>query len=163
MSNVDLIAAMLRERRKELGLTHARVAKRCGLTRETIYRVERGRSAIPDTLARIATALELPMEDLTELSPEDVALRSFPNRAVIRERRRSLGISMEACAAAAGISVATLSRFERGATTSRELVAFDASGRPAGLHSARLARCLDFATVEEMSRLWNWGRGAGAR
>ncbi|MBY0297449.1 MAG: helix-turn-helix domain-containing protein [Methylobacterium sp.] len=55
----------IKTRRKRLGILQAELAHAVGCDNRTISRFERGRSVPADLLPRLATALGLPVEDLT--------------------------------------------------------------------------------------------------
>jgi DNA-binding XRE family transcriptional regulator len=58
-----IFADRLTELRKAAGLSVADLAKRCGLARDTIYRLERGeRHPLLETVQKIALALGLGMD-----------------------------------------------------------------------------------------------------
>lgn len=107
-------AARLERRTSQLGL-----ARRAGIARETVARLEAGRPAYPDTLFRIETALGFERFGMVppwraSLEPwGHSALRRPSLGAAARRRRRELGLSLKHVAAVADVHAATLSRFER--------------------------------------------------
>lgn len=68
----DRLLNSLKDERARLGLTQAELADRVGVSRKTINTVENGVFIPSTTLAlKLARALEKPVEDLFQLSPED--------------------------------------------------------------------------------------------
>lgn len=59
-------APLLNEVRRRRGMPMAELARRAGVSRNTLYYVERGTGVSLDTLVKIAAALEVP---LVEISP----------------------------------------------------------------------------------------------
>ncbi len=145
--------------RKKRRWTQARLAAKAGVTRETVYRVERGRMPTGDVALRLAAALELDRDKLDLKQRETDHIAMHPDLLLLRERRRARGLTLAECAGRAGVSPATLSRFERGAERSRELADFDARGRAIRLRSPRLAKALGFASVAALDLYWRTGRG----
>ena len=152
------VGRRLREARRARRMTQARLARRAGVTRETVYRTEAGRLPAPDTAARLCDALELDRDAMDLRCAETDAIASHPPLTLLRDRRRAMGLTLERCAAAAGVSAATLSRFECGIERSAKLVRFDSAGWPAELINPGLATVLGFRTVEELDRYWRTGR-----
>ncbi len=75
-----LIAAYLKERREELGMSCEELGKKIGLTRSTIFRIEQGRySPDLDTFLAITQALNCYFFIESKDSPSD-------NAAMMRER-----------------------------------------------------------------------------
>lgn len=103
-----------------------------------------------DTLLRLADAMSLDVTALVPAWPEGAAIGAAGHGFRTRERRRALGISLARLAAAAGVSEATMSRFERGLSSGRSVL----SGDPADPSSAclRLASALGFGSFEEYDR-----------
>ena len=119
-----------------------RLARRAGVSRAAIVRVERGGGVRADTVLRIAAALDLEVRELAPAWPEWDVLG--PGHGVrTRARRRALGLSLAEVAAAAGVSEATLSRYERGVGASPTLLARAGDDHVAA--SDALARALGFA------------------
>jgi transcriptional regulator with XRE-family HTH domain len=146
---------LARERRLE-GLTQNQLADEAGLTRETVGRLETGRRRpTADTVFRLEAALNLIPGKLVPGWPEWKPIGTMTPGARSRDRRRALGISITVVARAAGVSSATLSRFERefGACPSLSEVGFD-QGMPfvVGLRSIGYAKALGFVSVEEHER-----------
>lgn len=82
----ERIAARLRLRRKQLGLTAEFVAQRAGLSRTNLGRMEKGAHlAQLDVLDRVADALRAPLADFVALEPPAWAAEVVP-RAATRER-----------------------------------------------------------------------------
>lgn len=146
---------LAKERRLE-GMTQKQLADVIGMKRETVVRLETGRRRpTADTVFRLEDALNLVPGTLVPGWPEWKPIGTMTPGARSRERRRALGISITVVARAAGVSIATLSRFERefGACPSLSVVGFD-QGMPfvVGLRSIGYARALGFASVEEHER-----------
>jgi transcriptional regulator with XRE-family HTH domain len=61
------LGGLLAARRQELGLSQAELARRVGVNKSTILRLERGHIVTPSpaTCARLARALQLPVSALT--------------------------------------------------------------------------------------------------
>lgn len=101
--------------------SQAQLAQVAGLRRETISRLERGR-CVPeaDTVFRLEHALDLEPGTLVPEWPEWAPLNDTNLGPASRRRRRQLKLSLSVVAGKAGVSPATLSRFERedGATPS---------------------------------------------
>ena len=129
-----------------------RVADRSGVSRETIYRIECGRTPDPDTVMRICGVLGIRVVDLVPdwISAEDDDVPSlaepYPGYR-LRQRRRQLGVPLREAAEAAGVSIATLSRFERFMSASRTLLTPVYADDPEGgavIENDGLARLLGF-------------------
>ena len=152
------IGGRIREVRRSRGLTQARLAKKALVTRETIYRIERGRMPIPDVLARICGVLSIDRDEFDLKIRETDGFGHHPELTLLRDRRRSLGLTLAECADAAGVSVATLSRFERGREQSRAIARFDGRGCAVGIINVPLAAMLGFRDVAQLDRYWRTGR-----
>ncbi|WP_457349081.1 helix-turn-helix domain-containing protein [Sphingomonas sp. UYP23] len=123
LSSVPMaLGATLRDAREARGWTQARLAAAAGIKRETVARLEaqrllphqaKRRRPAADTVFRLQAALDLMPGELVPAWPEwnPVGLSTIGTRS--RVRRRDLGLSLKTVAVAAGISAATLSRFER--------------------------------------------------
>jgi transcriptional regulator with XRE-family HTH domain len=75
-STPEMLARMLRDRRRQLGLTQAELADLCGLTQQTISAVEhRLRVSSVDTLWRLFQGLKLEafVQPVPDLSKDDRA------------------------------------------------------------------------------------------
>ena len=102
-----------RERRRRRW-SQAKLASRAGLSRAAVYRVEGGaRPVRPDTLFRLAHALDLPIRGLVPDWPEWEPIKGLGHGEAVRERRRSLGLTIAELAEKVKVSEATLSRHER--------------------------------------------------
>lgn len=55
---------MLKEVREKKGVTIAELIKRTGISRQTIYLIEKGHIAKPETLFKIAIALDADINDI---------------------------------------------------------------------------------------------------
>ena len=148
------VAALLRRSRRHRGLSQAALALKAGVTRETVYRLEAGRSAHADTLMRIAAVLDLPWASVIDADNGSARVTAHPDRMPLRERRRKLGLTLCQCAAAAKVSVATLSRFERDGIVSRSLCVRGPHGGAFAIHNEGLAQALGFANATELTVFW---------
>jgi transcriptional regulator with XRE-family HTH domain len=149
---IDLGERIARERRSA-ELSQAELGRRAGVTRETIYRVENGRMPSSRTVFAVEKVLDLDFRRLVRrwMLPADPEFPCIGGR--VRRRRRHLRLSLEQVALAAGVSAATLSRFETEQANPRKLVdvVFDAKGDPiVSIRSDDLARCLGFADAAEL-------------
>jgi transcriptional regulator with XRE-family HTH domain len=149
---------VIAKERRLLGWTQQQLAEKSGLTRETIARLEKGagkRKPTGDTVFRLESALDLEPGTLVPGWPEwkPIGTMTFGSRS--RERRRALNIPITIAAKAAGVSMATLSRFERefGACPTLSVVEFE-EGMPVviGLRSVQYATALGFASIDEHER-----------
>jgi transcriptional regulator with XRE-family HTH domain len=146
---------LARQRRLE-GMTQKQLAEEAGLTRETVARLESNRRRpTAETVFRLEAALNLIPGTLVPCWPEWKPIGTMTPGARSRERRRAMGISIVVVAEAAGVSIATLSRFERefGACPTLSVIGFD-QGMPfvAGLRSIGYAKALGFVCIEEHER-----------
>ncbi|WP_171007666.1 helix-turn-helix transcriptional regulator [Sphingomonas sp. 3P27F8] len=149
---------MRKARLARKNMTQARLAERVGVTRETIYRLEGGRMATADVLGRVCDVLGIDRAKFKYDKPATDAFAHYPELTLLRDRRRKLGLRLDQCAVAAGVSVSTLSRFESGRESSRELARFDSGGRAVALISEGLAKILEFNDVEALDRYWRTGK-----
>lgn len=138
-------------------MTQARLSAKAGLARETIYRLEAGRLPTACALARVCSALDIDLGRFDLQRTETDAFARHPPLTLLRDRRRHLGLTLQQCARAAGVSPATLSRFERGAERSRTLASFDDAGWAVTLVNDGLAVALGFRGSEELDRYWRTG------
>jgi len=120
----DDVGERIRAARKGRRWSQERLAKRARLSRATISRIESGdhHVAEADTLFRIAHALDVPIGDFVPAWPEWEPIKGQGLGPAIRERRRALNMTLARLAELAGVSEATLSRFERGAIENSGLV-----------------------------------------
>ena len=150
----DGISARIARERLDAGLSQAELGRLSGLTRETIYRVENGRTPSSRAVFAVQKVLDLEYEPLVKQWPQP-ADPDFPCfGARVRRRRRELGLSLEAVADAAGISAATLSRFETEQAHPRDIVdvVIDAKGDLImSVRSDALARCLGFRNAADLT------------
>lgn len=153
-----LIGSEVRKARRACRMSQSRLASKALVTRETVYRLEGGRMPTPDVLARVCDALGLDRDIFNLKTRQTDTFVLHPELLLLRERRRSLGLTLAECAEAAGVSPATLSRFERGAEHSRAIAAFDSRGRAVRLINAALAAMLKFRDLEQMDRYWRTGQ-----
>ena len=128
--------------------SQARLAAKAKVARASIYRLEGGgRPVRPDTIFRVARALELDMRTLVPEWPEWDPLGPGGHGPRTRERRRALCLTAANLAAAAGVSEATLSRYERGIGFSPSLLKRVGDQHFASNES--LARTLGFKDIPE--------------
>ena len=86
------LGVALRERREELGLSIYEVAKRAGIDRGGLHRIEAGvyLQPEPERLARLAKVLDLPVTDLYQLAGYPVG-RQLPSlQPYLRAKYRNL-------------------------------------------------------------------------
>jgi transcriptional regulator with XRE-family HTH domain len=136
------------------------VAKTADIAPLTLARIERGDQApTPATLERICCALGIDVWDVARRWSRDAAATPTDPEISpglgLRALRRERDLPLTALAARSGVSVSTLSRFERGITVSRRLTAGPAAGsggqeRDVVIDSLPLARAFNFQTVEEL-------------
>jgi len=117
--------------RRAAGLSQPALARRAGMARETLSRIEHGRRAAPDTISRLAAALALPvgalMEDAGAVAPQartegrTGAAGSGSDQPSTRQAlpglascRRRAGLSQDELARRAGLARETIIRLERG-------------------------------------------------
>lgn len=155
------VGQRVRERRLRCGLSRKALADASGVSRSTIAHVERGdQKPLPGTLGRIAAALSVP---LFVLAPTwEAAEEARPKSGVVhpgvglRAIRRNRNVKLATLAEATGLSVSTISRFERGLHVARKLASRDAPGvtydDQLGIISDELARALRFASAHELTR-----------
>lgn len=76
MQQQPALAELVRNRRRQAGISAAELARRAGTNKTTITRLEMGRIPKPETLQAIAKALDLPPRELLEsahyLDPDDL-------------------------------------------------------------------------------------------
>jgi transcriptional regulator with XRE-family HTH domain len=89
---MDTLAKNLRKRAEELGLPHAEIARRIGLSERRYAHYVAGRNE-PDlaTLVRIATVLETTPNELLGFGPETKRSK----RALLRDRLNAAAIAMD--------------------------------------------------------------------
>lgn len=129
------------------------------MSRKTICRLESEGAPNPDTLLRVCETLGLPVSEIVPAwgkeDEEDIPTLDdsvFGHR--VRRRRRELGIRLDEAAAAAGVSVSTLSRFERLASASTVLLRPVYADDPEGavrLDNDGLANILGFKDSLELN------------
>ena len=150
------LGATIAKERALLNWTQQRLADEAGLKRETIVRLEAGaRRPSGDTVFRLEVALDLEPGTLVPKWPEWRPIGSMTHGARSRERRRELGLSLVSVAKAAGVSVATLSRFERETHVCQSIATYnrvEGMSEVVGLKKKRFARALGFASVAEHER-----------
>lgn len=155
----DVIATV----RKGAGLARIDLASAAGIAPRTLARIERGaQRPSPPTLRAVAAALGLRLGQLAPLWAEDEGERVISGAVApgvaVRVLRIRRGLTQADVAAAAKISVATLSRFERGLHAPRGITALGdrangAAGRDClAITSGKMARVLGFETPFELTR-----------
>lgn len=136
--------------------SQARLAKRAGLRRETISRLERGSvKPVADTVFRLEQALDLTPGTPVPCWPEWAPLRSTSFGAGSRRRRRALKLSLAEVAISAGVSPATLSRFERETSASPLLVRVERTELGTEFHylvNPKFAEALGFENTKTHER-----------
>lgn len=146
------IGRMIRSERRRRRWTQRKLASAAGMRRETIYRLEKGRIPTIDTVLRVEAAFGLASPHFAP----DWVCDSSPDAPGLgprtRRRRRQLGLTLAACAEAAGVSVATLSRFERGVDRSPALAEVLHGVVAHAIRNDGLAAILGFADSGEMTR-----------
>lgn len=151
----------LRAERRLQGWTQAKLAARSGLERATIVRLERGvRVPTADTIFRLESALDFSATRFVMGWREWSPIGETEPGARSRARRRELGLSLAEVAALAGVSSATLSRFEREERRTPSLlriVTSEHGGEWAYLTSERLAVALGFASLDDHIRYCDGG------
>lgn len=124
--------------------------------RETVSRLEAGRRPPnADTVFRLEAALDLMPRSLVPAWPEWAPIGTSAFGAASRRRRRELGLSLGQVARLAGLSAATLSRFEREETPTPSLISYgewDTEREYPSLTSDALAAALGFSNVGEHER-----------
>lgn len=143
------IGERVRTERGRLGWSQDRLARKVGATPWTIMRIERGDHLPTSRLVHaLQVALDLPslVKGWVEVASPDGATYG----ARVRRARRAAGGRLTEVAGAAGVSAATLSRFERGLCRPTTIVAEEGSAEE-GVHAVRLARALGFAGLMELN------------
>lgn len=148
----DDFGVTLASARSARGWTQGRLARACGVRRETISRLEAGRRRpTADVVFRLQAALDLEPGELVPTWPEWSPVGLPTQSARTRDRRRERRIPLRDAAAAAGVSIATLSRFERGVGPVPRKLDIDDPDPPEAAKLA-LAQLLGFADVAEYAR-----------
>ena len=152
-----IVGNRLRAARRQHRWTQARLAREAKVARESIYRIEHGRMPFGDTAMRLCDVLGLDRAELNLDRRETDAIHLHPSDTFLRDRRKALGLTLAEVANAAGVSAATLSRFERGSERSRVIANHDSDGRTAELVNEGLVRILKFASLDELTTFWRHG------
>ena len=140
--------ARLKKIRSKAGLSRRQLGDVAKVAPKTIARIERGdQKPLPATLYALADALDV---DLPELAPgwegdHDEWDGAATKGRQFRNVRRTAGASLNDAAAAAGVSISTLSRFERALHYSQKM-----EGKDAGLDREKLAELLGFRSAEAL-------------
>ena len=134
--------------RTERRWSQTKLAGKVGVTRRTIMRVER-RQHIPT--AHLVHDLEdaLDLSDLVPSWPEPLRPSYACYGPRVRLVRRAAGVTAANAAVAAGVSAATFSRFEAGATIKALVGVF--GERNEGIRSDALAILLGFADARALN------------
>lgn len=155
----------VRAAREAAGWSRREVAEAARLAARTLARIERGaQKPSRETLMAICEVMGLSFHTVAgpRWSDDAADTTNTPDATpglAVRELLRMRGLTQRQVADAAGVSVATLSRFERGLTASRVLtsraghssVAF--LDRDVMMSNAALARILGLADVEQFASL----------
>ena len=142
---------LLRDARERANLSRRELGDRAGIGSKTIARLERGdQLPLPTTLAGLASELGVGLSDLApDWFEDDFEMAGVETEGLrFRALRQKAGVTLEKAAAAAAVSVSTLSRFERGLHRSRGMETTPARGQ--GLNSDALAihlGCLNAADL----------------
>ncbi len=110
-----------------------------------------------DTAMRLCDVLGFDRAELSLDIRETDAIHLHPSSTFLRDRRKALDLTLAEVAMAAGVSAATLSRFERGSERSQALASHDAEGRATELVNQGLAEILQFASIDELTKFWKSG------
>jgi transcriptional regulator with XRE-family HTH domain len=157
----DRLGQRVRDARNARGLSRRALAATAEVSRSTIAHIERGdQRPLPGTLGRIATALSVPLfvlaptwEDAEHARPKSGTEHPGVGLRTIRRDRK---LTIAALAEATGLSVSTISRFERGLHATRKLTCTDASGTSykdqIGIISTELAAALGYASAADLTR-----------
>lgn len=152
----------LRDAREARGWTQARLAAVAGIKRETVARLEAQglrppetprRRPAADTVFRLEAALDLMPGELVQTWPEWSPVGLSTPGARSRARRRDLGLSLKKVASTAGISSATLSRFERDIRWETKSLLDAGPGAVPTPAAEALARALGFSNAKAHA---NW-------
>lgn len=151
----NLRAVRVKQKRSRQG-----VAKTARIAPLTLARIERGdQSPTPATLERVCGALGIDVWAVArQWSRDSAATPTDPEVSPglgLRALRRERELTLTELAARSGVSMSTLSRFERAITVSRRLTARAAPGvgaqeRDVAIDSLRLAQAFGFQTVAEL-------------
>ena len=132
------------------GKSRNELAAAAGIKSRTLARIERGKQ-MPrvETLRAIASALKVPLDSLAANWTDDERRRRDNSDHLgpgLRQARLKAGVTLAKAAAAAGVSPATLSRFERMQTDSLLLSTDGVTFR-----SDTLAHALKFRSCDDLS------------
>lgn len=144
--------------RDALRLSQRSLARRAGVNHRTVSRIERGQRPSPHTLQCIAGALGVEIEDLCPQWGKVMFSRQHGVALLglgLRDVRLRAGVTMQIAAAAAGVSLATLSRFERGMfVVPRQIAARGGLGSADDdpvIVSEKLAKALGFGSAQALT------------
>lgn len=91
MTDLNLIASLLKKRREELGLTQREVAKRGGIQQRQVSSFERGKDITLSTLLKLGTALDVEILPIPrDLTPRVMASIAKPGQLTQPKARRTL-------------------------------------------------------------------------
>lgn len=149
--------------REKAERSRAELAASAGISTKTLARLARGEQRPTSaTLRQIASAMRIGLEQLAPVwSDDEMEMATLPSVAPglgVRIIRQGLGLSLAAVAEAAGVSVSTLSRFERCLHAPRALSAIGhvAHGAESGstlvIASIELAKALGYESAAELTR-----------
>lgn len=151
------VGARVLLRRTDAGLSRRLVARRALVSYKTLERIELGHQLpSPRTLARLAAALNVSLEEFCPIWQEIETSRPTSGMECLgvgfRVLRKRAKISLRRAAIVGGVSVATLSRFERGITAAPRGIATRGgySNTPI-LTSLALARLFGFSDATELT------------
>ncbi|MEL7685491.1 helix-turn-helix domain-containing protein [Citromicrobium bathyomarinum] len=158
----DEVGDRILRRRNELGFSRVELAKKSGIAPRTLARIERSAQYPTEkTLRRLAKALGTPLGALAPGWKSDdleKLITGIEHTGIgLRKLRLERGLTQEDLAAAAGVSIGTISRFERGLHGEGAL-AFKQSSEDTSLtvrlilKSKELAERLGFPSPEALSQ-----------
>lgn len=150
----DDIGRRIRHMRTNAGWTRTKLARSSKISYRTVVRIESGKQKPTEqTLRRIATAFAKDIDDLcpnwlndeiNRVSSGDIHLG-----VGFRVIRKTKKITLKAASYAAGVSISTLSRFERAFHVTREFSAYDSNGRHSFvIPNAKLTKLFGFDSIE---------------
>lgn len=159
----DGLGRTLRAAREAEGRSRRELATRVGIGPRTLARIERGaQKPLWPTLERLCEELGLSTFAVARTwAAQAMDLPESPSSAPglgVRALRRERGLTLVEVAGRAGVSAATLSRFERGITASRLLAhrtggpEVAADDRGVALDARRLAPAFGFEDAEEFRK-----------
>lgn len=142
------IGVKIRAARTTRHWSQERLAQKVGVTRYTIMRIESGRH-VPTSHLVYDLEEVLDLAPLVPSWPEPLRPADACYGPRIRQVRRAAGVTAAEAARVAGVSPATFSRFEAGATIEAVMGRFEERGE--GVRSDALARLLGFEDAEALN------------